>query len=430
MINEESNIAFQILIISLSLLFSAFFSGMEIAFVSSNKLKLELDKKQSSSFSKIIDIFNRKQGEYIATMLVGNNISLVIYGIVMAVILRNPISYLIGENEALILLVQTIISTIIILFTAEFLPKTIFRNHPNKALKIFIFPVFLMYIILWPITKFTMLLSNSLLKNILKIDIENEDSNPVFVKADIDHLVANLNHEVEDEEIDNDIKLFQNALDFSDVKIRECIIPRTEVVAIEINESDLDKIKQLFIESGFSKILVFDDTIDNIIGYIHNSDLFKKPKDLNSIIRNVIIAPETMPANKLLQEFSRENRSLAVVVDEFGGTAGIVTLEDIMEEIFGEIEDEYDTSQFTDKKISETEFVLSGRLEIDFLNEKYSLNLLESDEYETIAGWILFHYENIPKLNQVIEIEQFSVKILEVTSIKIDLINLVVNEEK
>lgn len=430
MINEESNIAFQILIISLSLFFSAFFSGMEIAFVSSNKLKLELDKKQSSSFSKIIDIFNRKQGEYIATMLVGNNISLVIYGIVMAVILRNPISYLIGENEALILLVQTIISTIIILFTAEFLPKTIFRNHPNKALKIFIFPVFLMYIILWPITKFTMLLSNSLLKNILKIDIENEDSNPVFVKADIDHLVANLNHEVEDEEIDNDIKLFQNALDFSDVKIRECIIPRTEVVAIEINESDLDKIKQLFIESGFSKILVFDDTIDNIIGYIHNSDLFKKPKDLNSIIRNVIIAPETMPANKLLQEFSRENRSLAVVVDEFGGTAGIVTLEDIMEEIFGEIEDEYDTSQFTDKKISETEFVLSGRLEIDFLNEKYSLNLLESDEYETIAGWILFHYENIPKLNQVIEIEQFSVKILEVTSIKIDLINLVVNEEK
>ena len=429
MINEESNIIFQILIISLSLFFSAFFSGMEIAYISSNKLKLELDKKQNSTFSKIIDIFTKKQGEYIATMLVGNNISLVIYGIIMAIILRSPIANITGENEVLILIIQTTISTIIILFTAEFLPKTIFRNNPNKALKIFILPVFLMYILLWPITKFTMLLSKTLLKNILKIDIDNEDSNPVFVKADIDHLVANLNNEDEDEEIDNDIKLFQNALDFSDVKIRECIIPRTEVVAIEINESDLEKIKHLFIESGFSKILVFDDTIDNIIGYIHNSDLFKKPQDLKSIIRNVIIAPETMPANKLLQEFSRENRSLAVVVDEFGGTAGIVTMEDIMEEIFGEIEDEYDTTQFTEKKISDTEFIFSGRLEIDTLNEKYGLNFPESDEYETIAGWILFHYENIPKLNQIIEIERFSVKILEVTSIKIELINLRIDDE-
>ena len=418
-----------LLLILLTLLSSAFFSGMEIAFVSSNKLKLELDKKQDNNFSKIIEIFNKKPGEYIATMLVGNNISLVVYGIVMAIILRPTIVNIFGNNEAVILLLQTIISTIIILFTAEFLPKTLFRNSPNRALKVFIIPVFVMYILLWPITKITMFFSDILLNNILKIDTNAEHKNPVFVKADIDHLVSNISNEDEKEEVDNDIKLFQNALDFSDVKIRECIIPRTEIVAIDVNDFDLEKIKQLFIESGFSKILVYDDTIDNIIGYIHNSDLFKKPKNLKTIIRNVIIAPETMPANKLLKEFSNENRSLAVVVDEFGGTAGIVTLEDIMEEIFGEIEDEYDTSQFIDKKISDNEYILSGRLEIDFLNEKYSLNLPETDDYETIAGWILFHYEDIPKLNQVIEIENFSVKILEASNIKIELINLRINEE-
>ena len=418
-----------LLLILLTLLSSAFFSGMEIAFVSSNKLKLELDKKQNNNFSKIIEIFNNKPGDYIATMLVGNNISLVVYGIVMAVILRPAIISIFGENEAIILLLQTIISTIIILFTAEFLPKTLFRNSPNRALKVFIIPVFLMYILLWPITKITIFLSDILLNNILKMDTNAEHKNPVFVKADIDHLVSNIFNEDEKEEVDNDIKLFQNALDFSDVKIRECIIPRTEIVAIDVNDFDLEKIKQLFIESGFSKILVYDESIDNIIGYIHNSDLFKKPKNLKSIIRNVIIAPETMPANKLLKEFSNENRSLAVVVDEFGGTAGIVTLEDIMEEIFGEIEDEYDTSQFIDKKISDNEYILSGRLEIDFLNEKYSLGLPETDDYETIAGWILYHYEDIPKLNQVIEIENFSVKILEASNIKIELINLRINEE-
>jgi len=416
-----------LLLILLTLLSSAFFSGMEIAFVSSNKLKLELDKKQDDTFSKIINIFNKKPGEYIATMLVGNNISLVVYGIVMAIILRPAIINIFGKNEAIILLLQTIISTIIILFTAEFLPKTLFRNSPNRALKVFIIPVFLIYILLWPVTKITIFFSDILLNNILKMDTNTEHKNPVFVKADIDHLVSNVSNEDEKEEIDNDIKLFQNALDFSDVKIRECIIPRTEIIAIDVNDFDLEKIKQLFIESGFSKILVFDDSIDNIIGYIHNSDLFKKPDNLKSIIRNVIIAPETMPANKLLKEFSNENRSLAVVVDEFGGTAGIVTLEDIMEEIFGEIEDEYDTSQFIDKKISDNEYILSGRLEIDFLNEKYALNLPETDDYETIAGWILYHYEDIPKLNQVIEIENFSVKILEVSNIKIELINLSLN---
>ncbi len=416
-----------LLLILLTLLSSAFFSGMEIAFVSSNKLKLELDKKQDDTFSKIINIFNKKPGEYIATMLVGNNISLVVYGIVMAIILRPAIINIFGKNEVIILLLQTIISTIIILFTAEFLPKTLFRNSPNRALKVFIIPVFLIYILLWPVTKITIFFSDILLNNILKMDTNTEHKNPVFVKADIDHLVSNVSNEDEKEEIDNDIKLFQNALDFSDVKIRECIIPRTEIIAIDVNDFDLEKIKQLFIESGFSKILVFDDSIDNIIGYIHNSDLFKKPDNLKSIIRNVIIAPETMPANKLLKEFSNENRSLAVVVDEFGGTAGIVTLEDIMEEIFGEIEDEYDTSQFIDKKISDNEYILSGRLEIDFLNEKYALNLPETDDYETIAGWILYHYEDIPKLNQVIEIENFSVKILEVSNIKIELINLSLN---
>ncbi len=411
-------------IIFLTIIFSAFFSGMEIAFVSSNKLKLELDKKQAGIFSKILNIFTKKPDEYIATMLVGNNISLVVFGIVMAIILQ-PVIELISNNSGVILIIQTIISTLIILFTAEYLPKTLFRSNPNRALKVFSIPVFILYILLYPVTKFTIFFSNILLKNILKVNTGEKQNKLVFGKADINDLVDRLNtFDTKEEEIDNDIKLFQNALDFSDVKIRECIVPRTEVVAVDINDTNVKQVEQLFIETGFSKILVYNENIDNIIGYIHNSDLFKNPKNIKSIIRKIIIVPETMSANKLLSQFSKDNRSLAVVVDEFGGTSGIVTLEDIMEEIFGEIEDEHDNLGYVEKVISETEYIFSGRLEIDYINEKYNLNLPVSSEYETLAGYILLKHESIPKLNDVIKLDSFSIKILEVSNTRINLVNL------
>jgi len=415
---------FNLTIIFLTIIFSAFFSGMEIAFVSSNKLKIELDKKQAGIFSKILNIFTNKPDEYIATMLVGNNISLVIFGIIMAVILQ-PVIELMTSNSGLILTIQTVISTIIILFTAEFLPKTLFRSNPNRALKVFSIPVFILYVLLYPITKFTIFVSNILLKSILKVDTSEEQKKLVFGKADINDLVDRLNtFDKKEEEIDNDIKLFQNALDFSDVKIRECIVPRTEVTAVDINDATVKQVEQLFIETGFSKILVYKENIDNIIGYIHNSDLFTNPKNIKSIVRKLIIVPETMSANKLLSAFSKDNRSLAVVVDEFGGTSGIVTLEDIMEEIFGEIEDEHDNLGYTEKVISETEFVFSGRLEIDYINEKYNLELPVSTEYETLAGYILLKHESIPKPNDVIMLDNFSIKILEVSNTRINLVNL------
>ena len=416
-----------LIIIFLTIIFSAFFSGMEIAFVSSNKLKIELDKKQKGVFSNILNIFTNKPGEYIATMLVGNNISLVIYGIVMAIVLQ-PAIELITTNNGLILLIQTVISTIIILFTAEYLPKTLFRSSPNKALKVFSIPVFILYILLYPITKITIVFSNFLLKSLLKVDTSNDQNKLVFGKADINDLVDKLNFfDNKEEEIDNDIKLFQNALDFSDVKIRECIVPRTEVTAVDINGTSVKEVEQIFIETGFSKILIFKENIDNIIGYIHNSDLFTNPTDIKSIVRKIIIVPETMSANKLLSDFSKDSRSLAVVVDEFGGTSGIVTLEDRMEEIFGEIEDEHDNLGYTETVISDTEYVFSGRLEIDYINDKYNIDLPVSSEYETLAGYILLKHESIPKLNDIIKLDKFSIQIIEVSNTRINLVNIKIN---
>ncbi len=421
----------ELTIILLTILFSAFFSGMEIAFVSANKLKLEIDRKQDTNTSKLLRFFTQKPGEFIASMLVGNNISLVIYGIVISEVLEPYIKLYITNSSGGILLIQTIISTLIILVTAEFLPKTLFRINPNGLLKIFTFPVFVIYIILMPITKTITFISNILLKVILKVDVTEEERKLVFSKADINYLVEQLHEETSDNEaVNNDVKLFQNALSFSEVKVRECIVPRTEILAVDINNATIEQVKQMFIESGYSKILVYENNIDNIIGYIHNSSLFDNPKDIKDLIRKVIIVPETMQANKLLQEFTKTKKSLAVVVDEFGGTAGIVTIEDIMEEIFGEIEDEYDNSDYIEKQISDTEFVFSGRLEIDYINEKYKIDIPESTEYETLAGYILYKYENIPKLNEIIKIDNFSIKILDVTNTKINLVNLRKTDDK
>jgi CBS domain containing-hemolysin-like protein len=412
-----------VVIILLSLVFSAFFSGMEIAFVSSNKLRLELDIKQGYMTSRVISIFTSRPGDYIATMLVGNNISLVIYGILMAILLEPLISHY-TSSESTILIIQTIISTLIILFTAEFLPKTIFRLSPNTALRVFAIPVLVFYILLYPVTKLTIAISGFILHNFMRVP-RNKKAHPnVFGKIDLDNLVneSNAEHDQQDEP-EQEIKLFQNALDFSNVKLRDCMVPRTEIVAFDESVS-MEELQSKFIETGLSKILIYKESTDNIIGYINSKELFKNPSDLQSMIMSLPIVPETMPANKLLQSFIKDHKSISVVVDEFGGTSGIVTMEDILEEIIGEIEDEHDTSELTEDKLNEQEYIFSARHEIDYLNEKYRLNIPELDDYETLAGLILFHYESIPKINDRIHIEGFVIRILDVSETRIELIHL------
>ncbi len=417
-----------VIIILLSLVFSAFFSGMEIAFVSSNKLRLELDIKQGYMTSRVISIFTSRPGDYIATMLVGNNISLVIYGILMAILLEPLISHY-TSSESTILIIQTIISTLIILFTAEFLPKTIFRLSPNTALRAFAIPVLVFYILLYPVTKLTIAISGFILHNFMRVPRNKKAQPNVFGKIDLDNLVNESNAE-RDQQADpeQEIKLFQNALDFSNVKLRDCMVPRTEIVAFDESVS-MEELQSKFIETGLSKILIYKESTDNIIGYINSKELFKNPSDLPSMIMSLPIVPETMPANKLLQSFIKDHKSISVVVDEFGGTSGIVTMEDILEEIIGEIEDEHDTSELTEDKLNEQEYIFSARHEIDYLNEKYRLNIPELDDYETLAGLILFHYESIPKINDRIHIEGFVIRILDVSETRIELIHLHCGQE-
>jgi len=395
---------------------------MEIAFISSNKLRLELEKKQNLKSSHIISIFTKNPQKFIATMLIGNTISLILYGMYTAKIIE-PLISLYTHSYIAIITIQTIIGTLIILVTAEFIPKTIFRINPNFSLNFFAYPVLIFYILFYPISKFAINLSHFLLKKGFKINVL-QNQNIVFSKIDIDNFVKEFKNKLEkDSEYEHDIKIFQNALDFSKVKLRECIVPRTEIIALEINDT-IENLKDKFVETGFSKILIYKNSIDNIIGYVHSSELFKSPHSIKNILRDLLIVPENMPANKLLASFIQQNKNIAVVVDEFGGTSGMVTIEDIIEEIFGEIEDEHDTINFEERIISESEYILSGRLEIDYLNEKYNLFIPKSADYETIAGYILFHYESIPKLNETITIDRFQIKILKASYTRIELINL------
>ena len=411
----------QLLIIITILIFSAFFSGMEIAFITSNKLMIELNKKKERFSSRIIEIFMKNPARYITTMLIGNNIAMVIYGIIMAKVLG---SFIHVSSPTVLLIIQTLISTSLILISAEFLPKTIFRINPNSALNFFSIPTYVFYYLFIPISQFIIWLSNIILKNIFKAKALNELKPYVFGKIDLIHLL-NLNTEASTEQVteENDIRLFQNALHFSNVKLRDCMVPRTEIVAVELN-STVEELNQKFIETGYSKILVYKDTIDNILGYITSKELFKNMNDISSRIIPLSFYPETMPASKLLRELIHERKSLAAVVDEFGGISGILTIEDIIEEIFGEIEDEHDTIELVEKPINKNEFIFSGRLEIDYLNEKYNLGIPESDQYETLAGFIFYHYENIPKLNERIVIDNIDFKILKVTKTRIELVYL------
>jgi CBS domain containing-hemolysin-like protein len=409
-------------LILVTVLFSAFFSGMEIAFISSNKLRIELDKKQGVFGSGIIARFTGKPGDYIATMLVGNNISLVVYGIFMAVLLE-PFIHSFTSSDIATLVIQTLISTLIILLFAEFIPKTLFRISPNAALKIFSVPVLFFYVLLYPLTWLIIGISGFLLRYVLGVP-KNKNATQVFGKVDLDDLVSEGSPEgAEIRDAEHEIKIFQNALDFSNVRLRDCMVPRTEIVALE-ESSSIEELRQRFIETGLSKILIYKDSTDNITGYINSKELFRNPPDLKSMVLSIPHVPETMPANKLLQSFIVEHKSISVVVDEFGGTSGVVTMEDILEEIVGEIEDEHDTSELTEKVLGENEYILSARHEIDYLNEKYKLDIPKEGDYETLAGLILTHHENIPKLNEHIEIQDFNFRILDVSETRIELVQL------
>ena len=411
-----------ILLILVTMMFSAFFSGMEIAYVSANKLQAELNKSKGVFASGMVSFLLKRPGYYIATMLVGNNTALVFYGIFMAALL-GPLFMQFTENSAAILVSQTIVSTFVILIAAEFLPKTLFRQNPNRALSIFALPVYVFYYLFFPITYVSVLLSHTIMRYVLKIPVAREKDTIVFGKPDLDNLITEKINSPSNQLVDNELRIFQNALEFSEVRVRECMIPRTELETIEVNKS-IEEITQKFIESGYSKILVYHKNIDNIIGYFHSTKLFLKPKNIREQLTPIEIVPETMQAKKLLSKFIQEHLSLAVVVDEFGGTSGIVSTEDIIEEILGEIRDEHDTVDLTEKQINDKEFLLSGRVEIDHINENYKLTLPESDEYETIAGFILSKHNNIPRPNETINLGKYRFIIKEATSTRIELVNM------
>lgn len=406
-------------ILIISLFFSAFFSGMEIAFISANKLKLELDKQSNKYFSKLLSKALHSPSRFIASMLVGNNIALVIYGITMAEFL-DPILSSYTDSSFLILLLQTVFSTLIILITAEFFPKAIFRINPNLFLRLFAVPLVFFYHLLSPIVTITLFLSKKGLKFIGIVLVED---NPVFGKVDLEEYLEQFSSPSEGEEVEMEVQILQNALDFSNVKVRECMVPRTEIVAISISKS-IQELKDVFIDTKLSKVLIFQDSIDQIIGYSHSSELFKEPSDIKSILYPIPFVPESMHANELLELFISQSKTIAVVVDEFGGTSGMITIEDVMEEIFGEIEDEFDVEQEFEHMIDENHYVFSGRLELDYLNEKYKFNLEVSEEYETLAGFLISKLENIPKKGAVIVVGKYKFIVDIVTDIKIERVSL------
>lgn len=408
--------------------FSAFFAGIEMAFVSVDKLRFEMEKKPGAT-SAILSYFFRNSNNFIFTMLVGSNIALVIYGILMAQVIKDYLLVGIIGNHFLEVLIQTVIATLVILMTSEFLPKNLFKINPSLMLRICAFPLFFCYVLLYPVSKFASCLSFLCLR-LFGVRVNKEASDKAFGKIDLDYFVQSGIENAEDEtELDAEVKIFQNALDFSSVKIRDCIVPRTEIVAVDIEDAlSLEELKNLFVESGLSKIIVYKNNIDNVVGYIHSSEMFRNPTDWRNNVKEIPIVPETMPAHKLMKLFMQQKKTLAVVVDEFGGTSGIVSLEDLVEEIFGDIEDEHDNTSYVCRQISEHEYLLSARLEIEKVNEIFALHLPESDDYLTIGGLILNSYQRFPKLNEVVFIGKFQFKIIKVTATKIELVKLKVAE--
>lgn len=404
---------------------SAFFSGMEIAFVSSNRMLAEMDKNHGSLTQKLISLFYRHPNGFVSTMLVGNNIVLVMYGILIAKLFDNTIFA--GMDAGFTVPADTVLSTVIILFTGEFLPKVLFKNNANRLLAMFALPAYFFYLILWPISRFSTFLSKMILR-FVGIHMEKEYDDEGFSKVDLDYLVqTSIENAKNDEDIDDEVKIFHNALEFSDVKVRDCMVPRTEINAVDLNKDGKDELLLKFIESGNSKIIVYNGDIDHIVGYVHSSEMFRNPDRWQDCIYKMPFVPETMTARKLMRIFLQQKKSLGVVVDEFGGTSGIVSLEDIVEEIFGDIEDEHDNLKYVAKEVAPGEYLLSARLEIDKVNEMFGLDLPESDDYMTIGGLILNVYQSFPKLNEVIRTGRLEFKIMKSTMSKIELVKLKVN---
>ncbi|OUR94503.1 hemolysin [Flavobacteriales bacterium 34_180_T64] len=424
-----------VIIIVISLLLSAFFSGMEIAYVSSNKIYIEIEKKQEFFLSKILRKLTAKPSKFIATMLIGNNIALVVYGFLMGDVLMNWFQSILPTQYGVLnyllvdlsLLSQTIISTIVILITAEFLPKVFFQIYANLFLKIFAFPAYVFYILFWFISSFVIWISDFILKRFFKTDGDKVEL--AMTKVDLGNYISEQMESVEaHEEVDSEIQIFQNALEFSDVKAREVMVPRTEIIAVEVNDS-IKNINSLFTSTGLSKILVYKETIDDILGYVHSFELFKKPISIKSVTKPVVYVPETMLVKDVLNSLTKKRKSMAVVIDEYGGTSGIMTIEDIVEELFGEIEDEHDTIELIEEKIDDSHYKFSARLEVDYINETYKLNLPEGENYETLGGLIVDETEEIPQPNDKVNIQNYRFTIVEVSSTKIDVVALSILEE-
>ena len=409
-----------------TMVFSAFFSGMEIAFVSSNRLRAEMDRDKNSLSQRALDMFYTHPSNFISTMLVGNNIALVVYGILFAKIFDATLFSSFSDGARVT--ADTLASTAVVLFTGEFLPKSIFRSNPNGLLRFFAIPAYICYVVLYPISRFSTLLSRGMLR-LFGAKVAKEAEGKEFTKVDLDYLVqSSIDNAADDAEIGDEVKIFHNALDFADTKVRDCMVPRTEIEAVDIEDCTVEELKNKFIESGHSKMIVYRDDIDHIIGYIHSSELFKHVADISKHITTMPFVPETMAARKLMHIFLQQKKSLGVVVDEFGGTSGIVSLEDIVEEITGDIEDEHDSQKYVAKQLADGEYMLSARLEIEKVNELFDLDLPESDDYMTVGGLILHEYQSFPKLNEVVKIGHFEFKIMKNTMTKIELVKLKVTE--
>lgn len=407
---------------------SAFFSGMEIAFVASNRLLMKVGKDQSGLSQHCLKVFYANPNSFVSTMLVGNNIVLVVYGILFARIFDGLWQLAGISNDATLVMLDSICSTLVILFTGEFLPKTLFKSNPNRLMSLLAPVAYLFYIVLWPISRFSTLLSRLFLR-LLGVKMEEGNNDGTFTKVDLDDLVqSSIDNTPQGGEVDDEMKIFQNALDFPDLKVRDCMVPRTEINAVPY-DCTADELQQKFVESGNSKILIYKEDIDHIVGYIHTHELFRAREKWHDHIRQMPFVPETMAAQKLMQIFLGQKKSIGVVVDEFGGTSGIVSLEDIVEEIFGDIEDEHDNTNYIAKQTADGDYILSGRLEIDKANELFNLGLPDSGEYKTISGLILHAYQSFPKLNEVVKVGKYHFKIVKKTMTKIEVVRLHVAEE-
>ncbi len=415
--NEYVSLAIVVVMVMLS----AFFSGMEIAFVNKNRLRLEIDRKQSRMFDYIAGLFSRHQGQYITTILVGNNIALVIYSMCLSLVLRSVATRMgwtsLGEGS---ILLETIIPTIIIIFLGEYMPKSVFRSNPNFYYRYLSPVMYFFYILLYPITRATTMLSYGLLRLVGR-RANGAERQIEFDRSDLESLLENNNSSESSSESDNDIKMFQNALDFADLRVRDAMVSRVDVEAVDIDDCTMEQLTERFVETMYSRIFVWRDSIDNIIGYVNSKSLFESPKSIEEALIKVDYVAETLPLQDLLTQFTKNKSSIAVVIDEFGGTAGIISLEDVLEQIFGEIEDEHDKPDMVEKCISEREYVFSCRLEVEYLNDKYEINIPESDEYDTLAGYIISRYEELPTAGTVMEFDGLRIKILQTTRSRIEL---------